>query len=270
MTPLPLNLLLILAAGAVAIVYGTNVPVRELLAVAFMGAAVAVMIRAAPPKGVPPAASIDERGNERVLTIGAYAGALAVGAFALLIAVVWPTWALALLGVAAVWVIVWWPRTLRTYTLTSHIVIERDAAAVFSFVSDLENEPRYWPMVERIEKLTTGPIGPGTRFSARVRLPASLGIRETVFEGVEEIVDYEPNHRFTTRVASGLHYNFDVVTFEEVPNGTLVTHRFEFLHSYSTAVMGATVIFGGSSNRIMKTNRIAAWARAKQILEGTG
>ncbi len=89
-------------------------------------------------------------------------------------------------------------------------------------------------------------------------------------DGVEEIVDYEPNHRFTARVASGMHYNFDVVTFEEVSSGTLVTHRFEFLHSYSTAVMGATVLFGGSSNRVMKTNRAAAWTRAKQILEADG
>lgn len=48
-----------------------------------------------------------------------------------------------------------------------------------------------------------------------------------------------------------------------------MTHRFEFLHSYSTAVMGATVLFGESSNRLMKTNRAAAWTRAKQILEGT-
>lgn len=216
MPPLPVSLLLILAVAGMTIVYGTYVPVHELLTVAFLGAAVAVIIRAAPREGDPPTEQIDERGTERVVTIGAYAGALAVGALALLIAFVWPSVGLAVLGVVALWVIVWWPRWLRTYSLTSQITIARNPAAVFSFVSDLENEPRYWPTVERIERLTPGPIGPGTRFSAHVRLPASLGIREMVMDAVEEIVDYEPNQRFTSRVASGLQYNFDVVTFEQV------------------------------------------------------
>src|SRR5260370_15908283 len=87
---IPGNLLAIVAAAAVAAVFGTYAPVHQLLTVGFVVAAVAVMVRAAPGEGIPPTAPIAERDAERVLTIGAYAGALAVCAPAPLIALVLP------------------------------------------------------------------------------------------------------------------------------------------------------------------------------------
>jgi hypothetical protein len=263
---MPVNLLLILAAGAAAVAFGTYPLAHQLLTVGFVAAAVAVMIRAA-PAGTKPTDPIDEREAERILAISAYAGACAVDAVALLVAFLWPSLALLVIGITAVWVVAWWPRGLRTNTLTSKIAIRRDPAAVFAFVSDFENEPKYWAMVEQVEKLTPGPIGAGTQFRTRVRLPASLGFGETVIVAIEEIVDFKPDHRFTARVASGMHYNFDVWTFDPISDGTLVTHKFDFLHSYATAVLAATLIFGPSSNRLLRASRVAAWARAKQILE---
>jgi hypothetical protein len=265
---MPLNLLLILGAGAVVVVFGTYGPVHELLTVGFLVAAVAIMIRAA-PEGTKPTDPIDELEAERILTISAYAGALAVAAVALLVAFLWPAVALAVIGITALWVVGWWPRGVRTNTLTSKIAIRSDPAAVFAFVSDFENEPKYMAMVEQVEKLTPGPIGAGTQFRTRVRLPASLGM-ETVMVAVEEIVDFKPDHLFTARVASGMHYNFDVLTFDPISDGMLVTHRFDFLYSYATAVLATTLIFGASSNRILRANRAANWARAKQILESDG
>jgi len=35
---------------------------------------------------------------------------------------------------------------------------------VFDYVADQSNEPRYNPQMVRAEKITTGPIGKGTRF----------------------------------------------------------------------------------------------------------
>jgi hypothetical protein len=269
--PTPINLLLILGSAAVAIVYGTHGPVHVLIVVGFAAAAVAVIIQAAPPEGAPIVPDkIDERDTEHVLTIGAYFGVLTVGAIALLVAFVWPFGSLALLAVAAVWVVAWWPRLLRTASLTTSIWIERDPATVFSFVSNLENEPKFWPVVERIEKLTPGPIGPGTQFSARATLPASHGIGPQIFEGIEQIIEYEPDRRFTSSVTSGIHANFDEVTFDPVDNGTLVTHHFQFVFSYSTAVIGSILIFGGTANRELMTNRTVGWARAKEILESDG
>lgn len=269
MPPLPLNLLLIVAAGAVAVGFGTYPPVHLLLTVGFVVAALAVMIRAA-PEGTKPTDPIDEREAERILTIAACAGAFAVGAVALLVAFLSSSWALLGMGIAALWVVAWWPRVVRMNTITSQMAIRRDPNAVFAFWSDLENQPRYWAMVEQVEKLTPGPIGAGTQFRTRVRLPASPGLKEMVMVAVEEIVDFEPDHRFTARVASGIHYNFDVLTFDPISDGTLVTHTFDFLYSYAAAVLATTVIFGRSSNRRLRTNRLAAWARAKQILESDG
>jgi polyketide cyclase/dehydrase/lipid transport protein len=264
--PMPVNLLLILAAAGIAIVFGQNTSVHVLLVIAFLAAAVAVIIRVTPPDAIPPDL-IDVRGTDRDLTIGAYAGALTAGAVALLIAFVWTSGALALLGLVAVWVIVWWPRWLRTFTLTTHIVIGRDPATVFGFFSNLENWPRFQTVVEHVEKLTPGPIGPGTQFSSRARLPESVRVRWHVFEGIEEIVDYEPNHRVTSRTSSVPDFNFDVKTFDEVSSRTLVTHRFDFVHPYSTAVTAGLVIYGRTTNRLLRTNRDEAWARAKEILE---
>ena len=173
---MPVNLLSILAGAGIAIAYGTYVPIHELLTVAFLGAAVAVMIRAA-PEGTTLTDPIDEREAERILTISAYAGALAVGAVALLVAFLWPSLALVVIGITALWVVAWWPRGVRTNTLTSQIAIRRDPATVFAFVSDFENEPKYWAMVEQVEKLTPGPIGagrPGSNLDVLRRLPGIL------------------------------------------------------------------------------------------------
>jgi hypothetical protein len=263
--PTPLTLLVTLAAAGTAIVFGQYPPFRWLLVLAFLVSAVVVFVRVAPPAR--PTEPIDVRGTDRDLQIVAYASALAVGAIALLIAFVWPGWALALLGLVALWVIAWWPRWLRIFTLTTHTVIGRDPATVFAFISNLENEPRFQPMVEHVEKLTPGPIGPGTRFSARTRFPQSVRVRQRVFESTEEIVDYEPNHCVTSRISSVPDFNFDVKTFDEVASGTLVTHRFEFVHPYSTAVTAGLVLFGSATNRLLRTNRTTSWARAKEILE---
>ncbi len=265
---MPVNLLLILAAGAGAVIFGHYGPVHWLLVFAFLVAAVVVIIRVGPPAN--PSDPIDVRETDRVLAITAYASALAVGAIALLIAFVWPVWALALLGLVALWVIAWWPRWLRTFTLTTHTVIERDPATVFAFISNLENEPRFQPMVEHVEKLTPGPIGPGTRFRGRTRYPQSVMTRQRVFESTEEIVDYEPNLCVTSRTSSVPDFNFDVKTFDEVAGGTVVTHRFEFVHPYSTAVTAGLVLFGSATDRLFRTNRATAWTRVKEILENDG
>jgi hypothetical protein len=49
------------------------------------------------------------------------------------------------------------------------ILIGRPVAEVFDFVADERNEPRYNPRMLRAEKLSTGPIGVGTRFRAEMR-----------------------------------------------------------------------------------------------------
>jgi hypothetical protein len=44
---------------------------------------------------------------------------------------------------------------------------DRAPTEVFDFCSDLTNEAKWNPDIERVEKLTDGPVGLGTRFEAR-------------------------------------------------------------------------------------------------------
>lgn len=46
------------------------------------------------------------------------------------------------------------------------VIIERPIAQVFDIVADERNEPSYNPRLRRVEKLTDGPVGLGTRFAA--------------------------------------------------------------------------------------------------------
>ena len=78
-------------------------------------------------------------------------------------------------------------------------------------------------------------------------------------------MDFEPNHRVATRVV-GHNPNLATFTFDEVPEGTLVTHRYEYLHPYASSLLGNMLRFG-HVNRYVERNRHAAWARAKEILE---
>ena len=175
-----------------------------------------------------------------------------------------------MLLLVAAWVVTWWPFAMRHFTLTSTVVIERDPATVFAFVSDLRNVPRFYYMFdETIEKIGDGPIAVGTEFRTHVILhkgDAPRLDRDYVFDGTEEIVLYDPNRELAIRVSSGLDPNLATFTFEEDPAGTRVTHRFEHLQSYSSGFMGV-IVTAGPTRRVMRLNREKAWQRAKQILE---
>lgn len=66
---------------------------------------------------------------------------------------------------------------------------------VFELVADERNEPLYNPRITRAEKITSGPIGVGTRFTAEPAGPASAAM--TV-----EITDYSPPERVATVISS--------------------------------------------------------------------
>jgi uncharacterized protein YndB with AHSA1/START domain len=51
--------------------------------------------------------------------------------------------------------------------IEGEIEIAQPPETVFDAVADERNEPRYNPRLSGVEKLTSGPIGMGTRFRAR-------------------------------------------------------------------------------------------------------
>jgi uncharacterized protein YndB with AHSA1/START domain len=203
----------------------------------------------------------DERGAERQLTTTVVGFGLVADSFPFLLAIASPVVALFFSACVAAWLLFWSQSRVRGTTVSSSYVVRRSPDVVFAFVSDSRNVPRYYPDVESVEMLTASPIGPGTLFRSHVQLP---GGRK--FVGVEEIVDYEPYHRLTTRVAATSRPNLDEYIFEPVENGTRVTHRFDFELSLASAVMGGRLWQLGA-RRLIKTRRNAGELRLQQILE---
>jgi len=190
--------------------------------------------------------------------------AFVVGAVALLVAAATsPTVALLIIGVTALWVLLWTPTWLRRVKVESSALIQRDAATVFSFVADAQNLPLYRPTVLSVEKLTEGPIGPGTEFRSEIRLTSG-----TTTKAITQIVDYEPDRRMTSRVISGLTPNLDVITFAPADGGTLLHDRSEWEISFNLALAGAAFRNPHARLQIMAAQQ-SFWIDLKHALETT-
>ena len=62
-----------------------------------------------------------------------------------------------------------------TVHIDGEIVIARPIEAVCDFVADERNEPRYNLTMLKVEKLTEGPIGVGTRYRATMMRGRPMG-----------------------------------------------------------------------------------------------
>jgi Polyketide cyclase / dehydrase and lipid transport len=98
--------------------------------------------------------------------------------------------------------------------IDGEIVIGRPVDVVFDYVADQSNEPQYNPQMVRAEKITTGPVGSGTKFRSAV---ASRG---RTAEMLIEITGYDRPHRLasaTTMQQADIRYT---LTFEPAGSGT--------------------------------------------------
>ena len=98
--------------------------------------------------------------------------------------------------------------------IQGELVINRPIHEVFDFVADERNEPRYNPRIRRAEKLSPGPIGPGTRFRVgAVTLGRTTGMT----------IEYTAYER-PGRLASSIHMPAadiaGTLRFDPVANGT--------------------------------------------------
>jgi carbon monoxide dehydrogenase subunit G len=227
------------------------------LVLALAGGALFASGRAA---SIKPSNRIDEQTTERLRSTIAYGLAFAIAAFAVIIALAVPVQALTLIAVAAAWVLIWWPRSMRRLATTTGVVIGRDPEVVFAFLSDFRTQLQYMPGVASAEKLTDGPIGVGTQFRTRARL------RKGVLEVVEMMTDYEPNARYASRVVTSTHPNAGTATFERVAGGTRATFRYESELSHTSALLGMGLTRWLLQRRMI-ARRLMVWARVKQILE---
>jgi carbon monoxide dehydrogenase subunit G len=100
--------------------------------------------------------------------------------------------------------------------INGEIVVERPVEAVFAFVSDPTNTPRYQPDIVSSRVETPGPVRRGTRFKETMKMgPWKL-------DSSCEVVEHE-QPRLVTFAGTGrtLHYRCHF-TFEPVPQGTRI------------------------------------------------
>jgi uncharacterized protein YndB with AHSA1/START domain len=212
--------------------------------------------------GPKPGQPFDARRFERQGRSILLAVAFVIGPVALLAAAITsPTVAVLIIAVVAVWVLIWTPSWLRRVNIETTVLIQRDPAAVFSFVADSRNQPLYASTVQSVEKITDGPVGPGTQFRTKVQVTPA-----TTWEAIGGIVDFEPNRRLTFRVVSVRDPNLDVFTFTPADGGTVLKHRFESEISFNLALIAAAFRIP-QARRQMAASSQTGWIKLKQILE---
>lgn len=98
--------------------------------------------------------------------------------------------------------------------MTGEVLVHRPVQDVFDFAADLRNEPRFNPRMRWAKKLSPGPIGVGTRFQQRMRMPGRGA------DVTSTIVGYEPPARLAVRSHLSWMDTEGALTFAPVPGGT--------------------------------------------------
>jgi len=137
------------------------------------------------------------------------------------------------------------------------IVIRRPINEVFDFVADERNEPRYNPRMRYAEKVSPGPIGPGTRFRAAT---TAMGLRTA--EMTIEITGYDrPGRLASSTQVSTMDINGEL-TFAAVREGTRLRWSWDVDTVRCSKLLAPVVarLAGRQEQRI--------WTNLKQVLEG--
>lgn len=135
-------------------------------------------------------------------------------------------------------------------------LIRRPVEDVFDFVADERNEPRYNPSMVRAEKLTDGPIGPGTHWAATVLArgkPLDMDI---------EVTQYERPHRLASATTMATADVEGVLTFEPDVTGTRMSW------SWQLRPKGVYKLMGPLIARTGRRQETEIWEGLRLYLEG--
>lgn len=139
--------------------------------------------------------------------------------------------------------------------IQGEILIERPVEEVFDFVADECNEPAYNREMLRAEKVSRGPIGIGSRFSATVRSggrPVEMDIEFTSYDRPRRLVS---RTRMTSLDIAG------TLTFEAVDGGTRMRWFWEVTPRGGMRLLGPVIGWRGRRQE----RRI--WRELKKVLE---
>jgi hypothetical protein len=100
--------------------------------------------------------------------------------------------------------------------IAGEVTIDAPVEEVFDLVADERTEPKYNPRIASAEKLSDGPVGAGTRFSARLKGMSAKGQMSM------EILEYDRPRRLHSVVRSA-YMNVDgILSFAQVDGRTLL------------------------------------------------
>ena len=142
--------------------------------------------------------------------------------------------------------------------IQGEITIDRPVDQVFDFVADEGNEPRYNPRLLRVEQLTPGPVGEGTRFRAETTTmgrTAVIAIRYTGFQ--------RPQRLLSSIDMAAAHIS-GTLTFDPIAaNGTKMGW------SWDMRLRGLFRLLTPVIVRLGRRQEQATWTSLKQFLEQT-
>ena len=143
-------------------------------------------------------------------------------------------------------------------TIEGSTTIARPVEDVFDFVADERNEPRYNPQMTCVEKLTPGPIGTGTRWSATVD---SSG---RPLEMVLEVTDFDRPHRLASTTTMAAAEIQGALTFEPGPAGTVMRWSWDLRPTGAFRLLAPLFAAPG------RCQEAAIWAGLKRTMESDG
>jgi uncharacterized protein YndB with AHSA1/START domain len=139
--------------------------------------------------------------------------------------------------------------------ISGEIVIARPIEEVFELLADARNEPLYNPRIRKAEKISPGPIGPGTRFEQTARAIGRTG------QMMIEITEYVPPRRLSLSTRSSVMRVHGTDTFESLVGGTRVRYSWD-MHLTGLAML-LTPIFAVFGRRL----EWGVWESIKSFLE---
>jgi Polyketide cyclase / dehydrase and lipid transport len=139
--------------------------------------------------------------------------------------------------------------------IEGEVIINRPVEGVFDFVADERNEPRYNLQMLRVEQISPGPIGLGTKFRAESK---SMG--RTVEMTIEFTTFERPRRLASSTHLSTLHIQ-GTLTFDPVPEGTRMHWSWE-LEPQGIFKLMAPIIA-----RVGRRQEETIWTGLKHLLE---
>ena len=119
-------------------------------------------------------------------------------------------------------------------SLRETITVERPIAECFDYVADFRTTAEWDATAYQAEKLTEGPIGLGTRFRVRCKLP--LGSIDLLYT----ITAFEPASLVTLKAESWMFDAVDSIRFRATEGGTQIEYSADFsYHNPFAAMEGA-------------------------------